>query len=116
MEQFFEPYPEKPSYLEHSDKNACVASRVAMIGTNGAGKTTTIDSLVGELKSAEGVIWRHQNMRLAYMAQYACHHLEKHRDKTVVGHSLCLFAGDNDREFLVYDEDEKLRLVPPVRP
>ncbi|KAK7249648.1 ATPase [Aureococcus anophagefferens] len=47
------------------------ASRVACIGPNGAGKSTLIKALVGETKPDAGSpeIYRHQNCRVAYVAQ-----------------------------------------------
>merc|ERR1712032_1620354 len=57
----------------------------------------------------------HQNMRLAYVAQHAFHHLEKHMDKTPVEYILWRFAGADDRESLenqnqeTNDDDEKKR-------
>merc|ERR1719379_1628114 len=98
--------------------SVCMASRVAVIGANGAGKSTAIKLLIGELKPEQGQIWRHQNMRLAYVAQHAFHHLEKHMDKTAVDYILWRFAGADDRESLenqnneVKDDDVKLREQP----
>jgi len=104
--------------VENISLTVCMASRVVVVGANGAGKSTAIKLLIGELKPAEGVIWRHQNMRLAYVAQHAFHHLEKHQDKTAVEYILWRFAGADDRESLenqskeVNVDDEKLRVVP----
>merc|ERR1711912_190894 len=95
-----------------------MASRVAVVGANGAGKSTAIKLLIGELKPDLGSIWRHQNMRLAYVAQHAFHHLEKHMDKTAVDYILWRFAGADDRESLenqnqeTTEDDEKKRLQP----
>merc|ERR1712048_1138359 len=103
---------------EHITLTVCMASRVAVVGANGAGKSTAIKLLIGELKPEVGTIWRHQNMRLAYVAQHAFHHLEKHMDKTAVDYILWRFAGADDRESLenqnkeVNDDDEKKRLTP----
>merc|ERR1712139_156217 len=69
-------------------------------------------------KPESGTIWRHQNMRLAYVAQHAFHHLEKHMDKTAVDYILWRFAGADDRESLenqnmeTSDDDAKKRLQP----
>merc|ERR1711912_129285 len=95
-----------------------MASRVAVVGANGAGKSTAIKLLIGELKPDSGTIWRHQNMRLAYVAQHAFHHLERHLDKTAVDYILWRFAGADDRESLenqtkeVNEDDEKKREQP----
>merc|ERR1719515_11855 len=101
--------------VENISLTVCMASRVAVVGANGAGKSTAIKLLIGELKPEQGQIWRHQNMRLAYVAQHAFHHLEKHMDKTAVDYILWRFAGADDRESLenqnkeVNVDDEKLR-------
>merc|ERR1712070_725047 len=84
----------------------CMASRVAIVGANGAGKSTAIKLLIGELKPDSGTIWRHQNMRLAYVAQHAFHHLERHLDKTAVDYILWRFAGADDRESLENQNQE----------
>merc|ERR1719379_1225962 len=104
--------------VENISLTVCMASRVAVVGANGAGKSTAIKLLIGELKPEQGQIWRHQNMRLAYVAQHAFHHLEKHMDKTAVDYILWRFAGADDRESLenqnkeVNDDDEKKRETP----
>jgi elongation factor 3 len=103
--------------VENITLTVCMASRVAVVGANGAGKSTAIKLLIGELKPEQGTIWRHQNMRLAYVAQHAFHHLEKHLDKTAVEYILWRFAGADDRESLenqtkeINEDDEKLREV-----
>merc|ERR1719324_449042 len=104
--------------VENISLTVCMASRVAVVGANGAGKSTAIKLLIGELKPESGSLWRHQNMRLAYVAQHAFHHLEKHLDKTPVEYILWRFAGADDRESLenqykeINDDDEKKRLQP----
>merc|ERR1712195_103386 len=104
--------------VEHISLTVCMASRVAVVGANGAGKSTAIKLLIGELKPESGSIWRHQNMRLAYVAQHAFHHLEKHLDKTAVEYILWRFAGADDRESLenqhkeINVDDEKKREQP----
>jgi elongation factor 3 len=97
--------------------NQC--SRVAVIGPNGAGKTTAIKLLTQELKPNKGgKIEQHPSMRMAYVAQHAFHHLEKHLTKTPVQYILWRFAGNEDKESLEFkdsagvgDEEEKLREV-----
>merc|ERR1712050_98747 len=94
--------------VEHISLTVCLASRVAVVGANGAGKSTAIKLLIGELKPETGTIWRHANMRLAYVAQHAFHHLEKHLEKTAVDYILWRFAGADDRESLENQAKEEL--------
>merc|ERR1712232_601384 len=111
------PTSEK-NIVEHVSLTVCMASRVAVVGANGAGKSTAIRLLIGELKPEVGSIWKHQNMRLAYVAQHAFHHLEKHLDKTAVDYIMWRFAGADDRESLenqnqeTNEDDEKKRETP----
>merc|ERR1719155_450494 len=95
-----------------------MASRVAVIGVNGAGKSTMIKLLIGELTPNEGQgrgeVTKHPNMRLAYVAQHAFHHIENHLDLTPVNYLEWRFSGGMDREgqaknFLeLTEEEEKL--------
>merc|ERR1712113_187423 len=94
--------------VEHITLTVCMASRVAVVGANGAGKSTAIKLLIGELKPISGTIWRHANMRLAYVAQHAFHHLEKHLEKTAIEYILWRFAGAHDRESLENQAKEEL--------
>ena len=55
-------------------------SRIAILGPNGAGKSTMVKLLTGELLPDSGVCWKHPNMRVAYVAQHAFHHIENHLD------------------------------------
>merc|ERR1719293_62796 len=81
-------------------------SRVAVIGANGAGKTTAIKVLVGEQKPGEGVIWKAAGLRMAYVAQHAFHHLEKHMQETPTEYIMWRFAGNDDKESLEFKSDE----------
>ena len=73
-------------------------SRVGVIGANGAGKSTAIKLLIGELKSTQGTITKQPGLRLAYIAQHAFHHLEKHIHKTPAQYIMWRFAGNEDQE------------------
>merc|ERR1719183_428564 len=81
-------------------------SRVAVIGPNGAGKSTAIKVLVGEQKPTEGSIWKASGLRMAYVAQHAFHHLEKHMNKTPVEYIMWRFAGNDDKESLEFKTQE----------
>jgi elongation factor 3 len=94
---FTYPTRDKPTITNVSLECSRV-SRVAVIGANGAGKSTAIKILIGELKPEVGEIWKHPNVRLAYIAQHAFHHLEKHIHKTPTQYILWRFAGNEDKE------------------
>ncbi|RKO91663.1 P-loop containing nucleoside triphosphate hydrolase protein [Blyttiomyces helicus] len=76
-------------------------SRVAVIGPNGAGKSTAIKLLTGEMVHTTGDIWKHPNLRVAYVAQHAFHHVEQHLDKTPNEYIRWRYQYGEDREALV---------------
>merc|ERR1719253_479867 len=108
-----------PSREENTLNNISVqvsmASRVAVIGVNGAGKSTMIKLMVGEIEpNEEGAakVVKHPNMRLAYVAQHAFHHIENHLELTPTNYLEWRFSGGMDREgqaknFLELTEDEE---------
>merc|ERR1719203_2326816 len=99
------PTKDKPTIM---DINLTVSqvSRVAVIGANGAGKSTAIKVLVGEQKPGEGVIWKAAGLRMAYVAQHAFHHLEKHMQETPTEYIMWRFAGNDDKESLEFKNTE----------
>ena len=89
-------------------------SRVAALGTNGAGMPTAIKVPVGEQVPTEGTIWKAAGLRIAYAAQHAFHHLEKHMQETPTQYIMSRFAGNDDKESLEFkcqelSGDEKRR-------
>ncbi|KAG2488592.1 hypothetical protein HYH03_012911 [Edaphochlamys debaryana] len=92
-----------------------LSSRVACLGPNGAGKSTLIKVLTGETEPTSGTVWKHPNLRIAYVAQHAFHHLEKHLDKTPNEYIQWRFAPGEDREAqeketrLTEEEQKKLQ-------
>ncbi|KAI8342757.1 P-loop containing nucleoside triphosphate hydrolase protein [Chlamydoabsidia padenii] len=90
-----------------------LSSRVAVIGPNGAGKSTLIKLLTGEIESDIGTVWKHPNLRIAYVAQHAFHHIEKHLDITPNEYIQWRYATGEDREELekvdrvINEEEEK---------
>merc|ERR1712066_345939 len=57
-------------------------------------------------KPSEGKIWKASGLRMAYVAQHAFHHLEKHLDKTPTQYIMWRFAGNDDRESLEFQTKE----------
>ena len=68
--------------------------------------------LNGELKPTAGTIVKHPNLRLAYVAQHAFHHLEKHIKKTPTEYILWRFAGNEDKENIEFKADITDENVP----
>mmetsp|Transcript_4668 Transcript_4668/g.14084 ORF Transcript_4668/g.14084 Transcript_4668/m.14084 type:complete len:488 (-) Transcript_4668:33-1496(-) len=84
--------------LEGVTLHCRLSSRVAVVGANGAGKTTLIKILCAELKPQEGKVDRHPNLRVAYVAQHAFHHLEENLDISPVRYILRRYLGGEDKE------------------
>merc|ERR1712242_630561 len=99
------PTKDKPTIMDVS-LTVSQVSRVAVIGANGAGKSTAIKVLVGEAKPTEGTIWKAAGLRMAYVAQHAFHHLEKHMQTTPAQYIMWRFAGNDDKESLEFHTKE----------
>merc|ERR1712232_1333977 len=99
------PTKDKPTIMDVS-LTVSQVSRVAVIGANGAGKSTAIKVLVGEQKPTEGSIWKAPGLRMAYVAQHAFHHLEKHMQSTPTQYIMWRFAGNDDKESLEFKSAE----------
>jgi elongation factor 3 len=92
-------YPSAPQpQLQNVSIQCSLASRVAVIGVNGAGKSTLVKIMVGELKPDRGEVYRHPNLRIAYVAQHAFHHIDQHFDKTPVEYVMWRYSGGVDKE------------------
>jgi len=99
------PTKNKPTIMDVS-LTVSQVSRVAVIGANGAGKSTAIKVLVGEQKPTEGTIWKASGLRMAYVAQHAFHHLEKHMQVTPTEYIMWRFAGNDDKESVEFKSAE----------
>ena len=75
-----------------------LGSRIGVLGRNGAGKSTLIKVITGETIATEGTVWRHPNLRIAYVAQHAFHHIEDHLEKTPSQYMWWRFGDGEDRE------------------
>merc|ERR1719265_649310 len=102
---FTYPTKDKPTIMDVS-LTVSQVSRVAVIGANGAGKSTAIKVLVGEQKPTDGSIWKAPGLRMAYVAQHAFHHLEKHMQETPTQYIMWRFAGNDDKESLEFKSDK----------
>merc|ERR1712012_745980 len=95
------PSKDKPTIVDVS-LQVSQCSRVAVIGANGAGKSTAIKVLVGEQLPTQGTIWKAAGLRMAYVAQHAFHHLEKHMQETPTAYIMWRFAGNDDKESIEF--------------
>jgi elongation factor 3 len=77
-----------------------LSSRVACLGPNGAGKSTFIKLMTGDLEASDGLVWKHQNMRFASVAQHAFHHIEQHLKKTPNEYIQWRYSSGEDKENL----------------
>ena len=86
--------------LQDINVKLCLASRVALVGANGAGKTTLLRLLVEDLPTNPGVgeVWKHHNLRLAYVAQHSMHHLEANLHSTPIAYIQDRFGFGKDKE------------------
>jgi len=75
-----------------------LGSRIGVLGRNGAGKSTLIKVITGETIATDGNVWRHPNLRIAYVAQHAFHHIEDHLEKTPSEYMWWRFGDGEDRE------------------
>ncbi|KAG5463520.1 MAG: P-loop containing nucleoside triphosphate hydrolase protein [Olpidium bornovanus] len=84
--------------LEDVSVQLSLGSRVAVLGRNGAGKSTLIKLMTSELAPDDGTVWKHPNLRIAYVAQHAFHHIEQHLDMTPNAYIQWRFASGEDAE------------------
>lgn len=116
---FTYPGADKPQ-LTDVNVQVSLSSRVGCIGANGAGKSTLIKCLTGELEATEGNVWRHPNCRIAYVAQHAFHHIEKHLDKTPNQYIQWRYVSGEDREeqeksHIAMTEDEIAKMHEKIK-
>merc|ERR1712113_1369612 len=71
----------KPTIEDVSFK-VSMASRVGVCGKNGEGKSTAIKLLTGENIPQEGSVYKHQAVRLGYLAQHSFDTINNHPNKT----------------------------------
>lgn len=88
----------KEPQVKNAHLQCSLASRVGVVGPNGAGKSTLIKLICGELEPTSGQLWRHQNLRIAYVAQHAFHHLERHQEKSANEYIQWRFSSGEDKE------------------
>jgi len=104
------PGRDAPTLVDASCK-LTLASRVCVLGANGAGKSTLIKLVVGENGPDNGeCLWRHHNLRIAYVAQHSFHHIEQHLDRSPCEYLQWRFGKYIDEELLQTKLEELKRL------
>jgi len=79
----FKYFDDGPLVLKEVTVRLTMGSRIGVVGRNGAGKSTLLNLLAGELLPPEdesgevSAVWRHRNLRLAYIAQHHFFHLSE---------------------------------------
>ena len=96
-----------------------LSSRVGCVGPNGAGKSTMIKCLTGEVEPTTGTRWAHPNLRMAYVAQHAFHHIESHLGKTPNEYIRWRYAAGDDKEAMnkvtmTVTEEEQAAMDAPI--
>lgn len=93
-----------------------LSSRVVVLGENGAGKTTLLKMIVGETvpsNLSNCTYYIHQNLRIAYVAQHAFHHVEQHLNESPVSYIQWRFKDGFDKEkmesaaYIIGEEEQK---------
>ncbi|KAF9085843.1 translational elongation factor EF-1 alpha [Mortierella sp. GBA35] len=84
--------------IKHMSAQISLNSRVAVVGPNGAGKSTLIKVVTGETVPQVGEVIKHPNLRVAYVAQHAFHHVEMHMTKTPNEYIRWRYQYGEDRE------------------
>jgi elongation factor 3 len=120
MEKCAFTYPgnDKPT-ISDITVQVSLSSRVACVGVNGAGKSTMIKLLTGQMEPQVGTVWKHANCRVAYVAQHAFHHIEKHLSKTANEYIRWRYESGEDKEGLekvtmVMTAEEEALIKKPV--
>ncbi|KAI5480625.1 elongation factor 3 [Pseudohyphozyma bogoriensis] len=94
---FTYPKAKKPQ-LANVSCAVSLSSRVGIVGPNGAGKSTLIKLLTGETLPDSGKVEKHPNLRVAYVAQHAFHHIEEHLEKSAVQYIAWRYQNGHDKE------------------
>jgi len=94
---FTYPGAKKPQ-LQNVSVAVSLSSRVGIVGPNGAGKSTLIKLLTGETLPDSGKVEKHPNLRVAYVAQHAFHHIEEHLEKTASQYIQWRYQDGHDKE------------------
>merc|ERR1719464_2662759 len=107
LTQFVEKYPEKKSYFELSNEimKFVFPEPGTMEGVKSRSKVILRMDKVTFQYPTKGTIWKAAGLRMAYVAQHAFHHLEKHMQETPTQYIMWRFAGNDDKESIEFKTD-----------
>jgi len=91
-------YTEDPKKELYSDLDFGIDldSRVALVGPNGAGKSTLLKLIVGDLNPTQGMVRRHQHLRIGWYHQHLTDLLEL--DLSALDYMMKCFPGEMEAE------------------
>ena len=100
LENVFFQYGERQAGVYDISGRITLSSRIALEGPNGAGKSTIVNLLVGSLSPDSGTVYRHPNLRIAFVSQHHVHHLEDFLDRTCLDYFVERFGTGLDKEVM----------------
>jgi len=77
-----------------------MVARIGIVGGNGAGKSTLLKLMVGDNEPTNGDVWKHHNLRCAYVAQHSSDHLEDYLTISPVDYMFKRFKAYVDAEIM----------------
>jgi len=91
----YSPDPKDELYSD-LDFGIDLDSRIALVGPNGVGKSTLLKLLVGQLNSTQGMVRRHQHLRIAWYHQHLTDQLDL--DLSALDYMMKCFPGEVEME------------------
>lgn len=86
-------YSKSKILYSHVDFGIDLDSRVAIVGPNGAGKSTLLKLMIGDLESIDGMVKRHNHLRIAQYHQHLAEKLDP--DQTPLEYMMREFPGNS---------------------
>lgn len=86
-------YSKSKILYSHVDFGIDLDSRVAIVGPNGAGKSTLLKLMIGDLEAVDGMVKRHNHLRIAQYHQHLAEKLDP--DQTPLEYMMQEFPGNS---------------------
>jgi len=91
----YSPDPKAEIYRD-LDFGIDLDSRIALVGPNGAGKSTLLKLIVGQLNCTQGMVRRHQHLKIGWFHQHLTDQLEL--DMSALDYMMKCFPGEMEAE------------------